>query len=58
MGIVKVDLADDYNARKRTLNTLLERAKAWVAAVIDIAPLDVKGLLQASTFTKAFGIDC
>ncbi|EDP48216.1 phosphatidylinositol 4-kinase (STT4), putative [Aspergillus fumigatus A1163] len=40
MGIVKVDLADDYNARKRTLNTLLERAKAWVAAVIDIAPLD------------------
>jgi phosphatidylinositol 4-kinase len=46
MGIVKVDLADNYNARKRTLNTLLERAKAWVAAVIDIAPLDVKGLLQ------------
>ncbi|KAF4210866.1 hypothetical protein CNMCM8980_003164 [Aspergillus fumigatiaffinis] len=40
MGIVKVDLADNYNARKRTLNTLLERAKAWVAAVIDIAPLD------------------
>ena len=28
-----------------------ERAKAWVATVMDIAPLDVKGLLQVRLFS-------
>ncbi|PWY77156.1 phosphatidylinositol 4-kinase [Aspergillus sclerotioniger CBS 115572] len=45
-GMVKADLPDNYNFRKRTLDVLLERSKAWVAAAMDIAPLDIKGLLQ------------
>ncbi|KAI2814833.1 hypothetical protein CBS115989_8198 [Aspergillus niger] len=45
-GLVKADLPDNYNFRKKTLDVLLERSKTWVAAAMDIAPLDVKGLLQ------------
>ncbi|PYI10521.1 phosphatidylinositol 4-kinase [Aspergillus sclerotiicarbonarius CBS 121057] len=45
-GMVKADLPDNYNFRKRTLDVLLERSRAWVAAAMDIAPLDIKGLLQ------------
>ncbi|KKK12591.1 hypothetical protein AOCH_004119 [Aspergillus ochraceoroseus] len=45
-GIVKVDLPDSYSFRKRTLDVFLERARSWVTTVMDIAPLDVKGLLQ------------
>ena len=45
-GRVSVELSDDYDLRRRTLNNLYKRAKAWVAAVISIAPLDIKGLLQ------------
>ncbi|RDL34611.1 Phosphatidylinositol 4-kinase STT4 [Venustampulla echinocandica] len=43
---VTVELSDDYNLRRRTLNNLYKRAKGWVTSVINIAPLDVKGLLQ------------
>ena len=46
MGIVKVDLPDNYALRKATLHRFLARAKTWVTAVLNIAPLDVKGLLQ------------
>ncbi|KAI9924157.1 hypothetical protein ASPWEDRAFT_26247 [Aspergillus wentii DTO 134E9] len=45
-GLVKIDLPDNYNFRKRTLDVLLERAKVWVNTVMSIAPLDIKGLLQ------------
>jgi len=45
-GKVTVDLSDDYGLRRRTLDNLYTRAKSWVTAVINIAPLDVKGLLQ------------
>ncbi|OJJ43004.1 hypothetical protein ASPZODRAFT_1254817 [Penicilliopsis zonata CBS 506.65] len=45
-GNVKVDLSDDYNFRKRTLDSFLERARVWVPMVMNIAPLDIKGLLQ------------
>ncbi|KAJ5114569.1 hypothetical protein NUU61_000328 [Penicillium alfredii] len=45
-GIVKVDLPDNYALRRATLNRFLERAKTWVTAVLNIAPLDIKGLLQ------------
>ena len=45
-GKVSVELSDDYEFRRRTLNTFYKRAKSWVTAVISIAPLDVKGLLQ------------
>ncbi|PLB54298.1 phosphatidylinositol 4-kinase [Aspergillus steynii IBT 23096] len=46
MGIVTVDLPDNYVYRRKTLNVFLERATAWVTAVMNVAPLDIKGLLQ------------
>jgi phosphatidylinositol 4-kinase len=45
-GKVTVELSDDYALRRRTLNNLYMKAKGWVTTVINIAPLDVKGLLQ------------
>lgn len=45
-GNVTVQLSDNYSLRKKTLETLYMKAKIWVMSVINIAPLDVKGLLQ------------
>lgn len=45
-GKVTVELSDNYDLRRRTLNNLYKKAKVWVTTVIAIAPLDVKGLLQ------------
>jgi phosphatidylinositol 4-kinase len=45
-GKVTVHLSDDYALRRRTLGNLHQRAKAWVTAVMSIAPLNIKGLLQ------------
>ncbi|KAL2010126.1 hypothetical protein VTN00DRAFT_5933 [Thermoascus crustaceus] len=45
-GIVKVDLSDNYDFRKRTLDSFYRRASGWVTTVMNLAPLDVKGLLQ------------
>ena len=47
-GNVSVELSDDYAFRKATLNALYKRARIWVTRVLNIAPLDVKGLLQVS----------
>ncbi|KAI9370011.1 hypothetical protein BJX61DRAFT_517181 [Aspergillus egyptiacus] len=46
IGIVKVDLPDNYGFRRKTLDLLLERARTWVTTVMGIAPLDIKCLLQ------------
>ncbi|KAL5335246.1 hypothetical protein BJX70DRAFT_329101 [Aspergillus crustosus] len=46
IGLVKVDLPDNYGYRRKTLDVLLERARAWITGVMDITPLDIKGLLQ------------
>jgi phosphatidylinositol 4-kinase len=45
-GKVSIELSDDYNLRRATLTELYTNAKGWVMDVIDIAPLDIKGLLQ------------
>ena len=45
-GRVSVELSDNYELRRSTLDDLYRRAKDWVTLVINIAPLDVKGLLQ------------
>lgn len=45
-GNVSVALSDDYGYRKFTLDAFHKRARLWVMSVINIAPLDVKGLLQ------------
>ena len=45
-GKVTIELSDDYAYRKRTLNRLHSNARRWMAGVVGLAPLDVKGLLQ------------
>lgn len=45
-GKVSIELSDDFELRRRTLNNLYKRARVWVTSVINIAPLDVKSLLQ------------
>ncbi|KAI4143497.1 MAG: hypothetical protein LQ341_002900 [Variospora aurantia] len=45
-GEIEVELSDNFELRKHTLNALYKRARYWVMSVINIAPLDVKGLLQ------------
>lgn len=46
-GNVSVQLSDDFSYRKSTLSSFHQRCRLWVAKAIDLAPLDVKGLLQA-----------
>ncbi|KAF7552189.1 hypothetical protein G7046_g7499 [Stylonectria norvegica] len=46
LGRVTVELSDDYEFRRWTIDILHRQAKVWVNAAINIAPLDVKGLLQ------------
>ncbi|KAI0538277.1 phosphatidylinositol 3 [Xylaria digitata] len=46
LGHVTVELSDDYTFRKTTLNNLYKQAKTWVSLAINLAPTDVKGLLQ------------
>ncbi|EPS43151.1 hypothetical protein H072_2952 [Dactylellina haptotyla CBS 200.50] len=43
---IQIELSDSYPLRKKTLKTYNERAKTWLLRVLDIAPMDVKGLLQ------------
>ena len=46
LGKVSLQLSDDYDHRKMTLEAFHKRSKVWMMMVINIAPLDVKGLLQ------------
>ena len=43
---ISLELSDDFSFRRQTLNAFHQRAKFWVTRVMNIAPLDVKGLLQ------------
>jgi len=43
---ISVELSDDYVFRRETLNSFHKRAVTWVKGILDIAPLDIKGLLQ------------
>lgn len=45
-GNITIELSDDYGFRKRTLDQLYKKARIWVATVINLAPADVKGVLQ------------
>ena len=51
-GEVSVELSDDYALRKRTLNSLYRRARGWVMLAMNVAPLDIKGLLQVKHHQK------
>ena len=46
LGNVTVELSHDYDFRRSTLDRLNRKAKDWVSEAINLAPLDVKGLLQ------------
>ncbi|KAI1156175.1 phosphatidylinositol 3 [Nemania diffusa] len=46
LGNVTVELSDDYTFRKASLNNLYKQARSWVSLAINLAPIDVKGLLQ------------
>lgn len=54
-GGVQVELSDDYELRRTTLSNLHKRARIWLMKVIEIAPLDVKGLLQVC-FSRRFKV--
>lgn len=43
---ITVELSDNYEFRRATLSALHRQAVAWVKGAINIAPIDVKGLLQ------------
>ncbi|KAH7132122.1 hypothetical protein B0J11DRAFT_217458 [Dendryphion nanum] len=43
---IVVELSDDYSFRATTLANFHKRATTWVKSTLDLAPLDVKGLLQ------------
>ncbi|CAI6341867.1 unnamed protein product [Periconia digitata] len=43
---IVVELSDNHSFRRATLNSFHKRAVAWVTGIIEVAPLDVKGLLQ------------
>ena len=45
-GNVSIQLSDDFTFRRATLNAFNKRCRLWATKVIDIAPLDMKGLLQ------------
>lgn len=46
LGKVTVQLSDDYEFRRWTIDILHRKAKIWVSSAINLSPLDVKGLLQ------------
>ena len=52
-GKVSVELPDDYGFRRTTLNSFYKRAKNWIMRVLNIAALDVKGLLQVCQLLAA-----
>lgn len=45
-GRITIEMPDSFAFRRKTLNSFHARAKAWVIKVLNIAPIDLKGLLQ------------
>ena len=56
-GEVSVELSDDFELRRHTLNAFYKKSRVWVMTVINVAPLDVKGLLQVSCLDQGTN-DC
>jgi phosphatidylinositol 4-kinase len=50
-GNVTIELSDNYEFRRSTLGNLHKWARIWMLRVLDIAPLDIKGLIQVSWYT-------
>ena len=45
-GRVAIEMPDSYKFRKQTMRNFLAHAKTWVLKILNIAPLDLKGLFQ------------
>ena len=43
---VSIQLSDDYAFRQLTLRTFQQKCRRWMSRVMELAPLDLKGLLQ------------
>ncbi|KAF3481744.1 uncharacterized protein GIQ15_04503 [Arthroderma uncinatum] len=43
---VQIVLSDNYDFRRRTLKNVHNSARTWISSVMNMAPLDIKGLLQ------------
>ncbi|TID27681.1 phosphatidylinositol 4-kinase-like protein STT4 [Venturia nashicola] len=54
-GNVTIELSDDYYFRRMTMGNLAKWARIWMLKVLDIAPLDIKGLIQ--TYLSEFNDD-
>ena len=54
-GKVAVELSDNFAMRRRTLERFHQKARIWMTNVLDIASLDIKGLLQ--TYLSEFDDD-
>lgn len=46
IGNISIELSDDYNFRRVTLVAFYKQSRRWVTRVLDVAPLDIKSLLQ------------
>lgn len=45
-GNVAIQLSDDFALRQYTLRVFQQKSRKWITRVMDVAPLDLKGLLQ------------
>lgn len=50
-----LELSDNYDFRRLTLKNFHKCAKTWVLRVLDVAPLDIKGLLQVGFLESQAG---
>lgn len=49
---VSLQLSDDYDFRRSTLRHFHSHARKWIMEAMNLAPLDIKGLLQVSPCHK------
>ena len=47
-GKVTIELSDSYPSRRKILKAYHNHCREWVVRVLNIAPMDIKGLLQVS----------
>ena len=48
-GGVTIELSDSYPLRRKILKAFHANSRKWVLHVLNMAPMDIKGLLQVIT---------
>ena len=46
LGKVTIELSDSYPLRRKILKAFHTQSRGWVLRVLNVAPIDIKGLLQ------------